>query len=307
MASPQNILSLLRQKTITGSKPYLTEDYRLFPEVPFVEQISLPAFDTKITKASQKKLVDSLYTPKNIATVKERAARGADVGGQHWYNVEPMRAQFIERLGVVEGNKAHDDWLRLIGVTSGGTPVDDNILRSSMFYANPSDYGHPLHRFYPNLKNVMQGSLLDPQQTPKTRRFYENLRGNYDPATIDRHNLRSIGWQGTERLDPRHYFIPEAFNKQMANEMGMQTAPFQSALWVGDAARTGVKNPSLIMSQINDRIAITAKNTGKSPKKVLDDFINRKAPLHSFALPIGGVGGLLESMGQFESLDDGFI
>ena len=89
--------------------------------------------------------------------------------------------------------------------------------------------------------------------------------------------------------------------------MGLQTAPFQSALWGGDAARTGVKNPSLIMSQINDRIAITAKNTGKSPKKVLDDFINRKAPLHSFALPIGGVGGLLESMGQFESLDDGFI
>lgn len=315
----QLIKALSRTKTDFGTPPLLTENIgKLPPWNPNITQETLPRLKPVrgVEQVTQDK-IDKLWQPSNINRLNRIAEQGLEVGGEHWYNTEPLRLAFIDELGEAKGNKAFGEFAKYLGATSPQTKVPANIKRASYFYTNPEasllapdlpkGYGHFTHKTQmPSLRLAQQGGLLDSLYAPKTSRFEANLLGNLQPATVDMHNVRSLGWGG-DKASPAHYRYLEDFNAAQGTELGVDPAQWQSSLWMGDAFNTGVADPRLFMQMFNDRIALTAKNTGKTQKKVLSDFINKKAPLHSVALPIGGVGGLLESMGQFESLDDGFI
>ena len=332
----QLIKALSRTKTDYDTSPLLTENiWELPPWNPNITQGTLPRLKPVrgVEQVTQDK-IDRLWQPSNINRLNRIAEQGLEVGGEHWYNTEPLRLAFIDELGEAEGDKAFGEFAKYLGATSPQTKVPANIKRASYFYThprhslNPLDipsvkdefpvfpnitsegkavgYGAHTHKTQiPSLTLAQQGSLLNSLYAPKTSRFEANLLGNLQPVTVDMHNARSLGWGSN--VDPKHYRYLEDFNVAQGTELGVDPAQWQSSLWMFDSPNTGVADSRLFMQIFNDRIALTSKNTGKTQKKVLSDFINKKAPLHSFALPIGGVGGLLESMGQFESLDDGFI
>ena len=58
-------------------------------------------------------------------------------------------------------------------------------------------YGHKMQQAhvsgYKGLDEPGAGGTLNPETQPKRSSFVENLGGNQDPVTVDKHNLRLIG------------------------------------------------------------------------------------------------------------------
>ena len=57
--------------------------------------------------------------------------RGIELGGKDWYNTEELRDWFQSELGEKRGDREWREFLQIIGATSPGSNVDDNIKNAS--------------------------------------------------------------------------------------------------------------------------------------------------------------------------------
>jgi hypothetical protein len=62
-------------------------------------------------------------------------AKGKELGGPDWYNTEELRDWMIGSLGEVEGDKQWREYMELIGTTSTGAKVPQNIRFGSFYRA----------------------------------------------------------------------------------------------------------------------------------------------------------------------------
>ena len=135
------------------------------------------------------------------------AEAGLKTGGAYWYNAEPLRLAFVTELGPAEGNATFAKYMRTVGAVSAGSDVGQNIRTASYYNVKErqgdpvksvedliSPYGHKMQntQFGANWP-IEGGNPLDPQIRPKRASFDENLSGNQEPVTVDKHNLRLIG------------------------------------------------------------------------------------------------------------------
>ena len=62
-------------------------------------------------------------------------AKGKELGGPDWYNTEELRDWMVGSLGEVEGDKQWREYMELIGTTSTGSKVPQNIRFASLYRA----------------------------------------------------------------------------------------------------------------------------------------------------------------------------
>jgi len=245
------------------------------------------------------KTLDPLLNQATADKLTGYAEKGRDQGGLEWYNMEPLRKQFVDELGPVEGAERFERYIDIVAATSPRSKVDMNIRRSSYLYGRdvqglpisslknpdlPKGYGHLAHETQNHLlKDLESGGHFSSLNRPKTSSFAENLKGNQTPMTIDTHNFAAITGELKNKKSPSNtqYKYLEEFQAGLADKIGLTPAQWQASVWVG--AGTGVADVRPFMEVFDDVVARTAKRDEKSKPQVVTDFIRGKAPLYEMA------------------------
>lgn len=248
---------------------------------------------------------------KNANRLKRFAEQGVERGGAAWYNTEPLYQEFVKELGV-DGQVKFDRYMDLVAATSPRSTVQQNIKRASYLYMLenqglpisglenadfPRGYGHLAHKTQDHLLADLEGGQhFEALSRPKTSSFAENLKGNFEPMTIDTHNRAVVFDDPSMKKSPTgtEYLYLEDFQRKLANEIGLSPAQWQSAVWMGADDITGVSDSRPFLEVFDEAVVRTAALQEKSKSEVLSDFIRGKAPLSSIMLA-AGVGSIATS------------
>lgn len=177
-------------------------DYSGLHEVPDVPQTDLPRYIPK--KGVSGRLGDVVNNQNIRDKVAEIIQAGVKLGGPSWYNVEPLRREFIHHLGADEGNRRFRKYMDFVAATSPRSAVPENVRNASYYYhrattgqgmpavgeRNPQPYGHMAQRLHQMNAERVSGPGWDPLNNPKPASFAENLSGNQRPGTMDTHAFR---------------------------------------------------------------------------------------------------------------------
>lgn len=256
----------------------------------------------------------ALGFPNRTRTVLRDVERGMRDGAHAWYHNEPVRQQFISELGEAEGNRQFDFFTAMVAGTSSAAPVKQNIRKASWYRqqalggllpddidtkaaatdwiaANtpPPGYGSVARnndamwasRF---LADDQLHRAMEPGAAHKILSFRENLRGNLEPWTGDRHEGARLGvpmkWNAREQawskgqLTPNEYVAAERMMSRLAGKAGLSPAELQSARWMGGADATGVESSDPTFSHALEAAARDqADRMGETPQWVLRNFI----------------------------------
>lgn len=120
------------------------------------------------------------------------------------------------------------------------------------------------------------------------RQMVESGQVSMEEATQNPQWWSSAPDQATE------YAPLERYWQGIAQNAGLSPRAAQSAAWIGGGEVTGLQSrPQPLQRIIEDRLQLTAKLRGESPRKVLEDFAVRGVPFWS-ALGLLGVGSALQ-------------
>ena len=281
------------------------------------EQAALPR---KMTDVQSPRIQDLINNPKVRERIMEAARQGESVAS--WYDTTPLEKAFHDEFGVEEGTQRFRDFIGFVAGTSTGNKIGPNIRTASSYYNQkygggrdiasqpflrkgksespapyyevpPENYGsdkQQTHMFNVNNfgaspdTNVLGGgySTLD---NPKIAAFYENLLGNWQPTTIDKHAMRlgamasgdprflteqgqkafadmqqaglpqeammnrlgetATNWTDIPDTAKGEYDALEKYWNSIADEMGISPAQLQAQAWVGGGAQTGLGSPGI--------------------------------------------------------------
>ena len=177
-------------------------DYSRLHEVPDVPQFDLPR---NVPKRGVSQRTSDLVGDRNVFDkVSAIVNEGKQMGGDRWYNAEPLRQEFVHHHGPDEGNKRFRKYMDFIAASSPRSAVPENIRNASYYYhlaatgkpmpavgdKNPQPYGHMAQRLHQLNAQRVSGAGWDALNNPKPASFVENLVGNQRPATIDTHAFR---------------------------------------------------------------------------------------------------------------------
>jgi hypothetical protein len=153
----------------------------------------------------------------------------------------------------------------------------------------PTGYGgYTQGGWIEHAKNLRMGNDFDLMRNPKPPSFVQNLMGNYEPFTIDRHNMRVItGWDPKKGFPPgfadapppEAYGILERLQQRYARDLNLHPAQTQAATWLG--GETGVKS-SLVQpfaGEFEQKLYEAAARYGIPPKELMRDFVLGNRPL----------------------------
>lgn len=165
-------------------------------------------------------------------------SNGMTDDGLGWYNMEPLRQQFVSRLGEDQGTQQFNRYIDLMAATSAGAKTNSNARIASYYYVNGNDggpvpipplgsgYGHKSQQLHnKNANEILAGGGLDPIQHPKRFTFAENLKGNLEPVTVDKHNVRAWGIASRD---------PEFLDIQLEDKKGAGAPAWWNAQQHGD-------------------------------------------------------------------------
>jgi hypothetical protein len=247
-------------------------------------------------------------------TILRDVERGMEQGTHAWYHNEPLRQQFIYELGEAEGNRQFDLYTAMVAGTSSAAPVRSNIRKASWYRQKalegllPSDIDSkaaaadwladnpppPGYGSVARHNDVMWASRFlggdqlhrasQPGASHKILSFRENLRGNMQPWTGDRHEGARLGvpqvWNKREKayvkgqLTPNDYVVAERMMSRLADKAGLSPAELQSARWMGGADVTGVESGDPTFPHAMEAAAaLQGVRTGETPEWTLRNFI----------------------------------
>jgi hypothetical protein len=247
-------------------------------------------------------------------TLLRDVERGMESGAHRWYWAEPVRQQFISELGEAEGIRQYNLFADMVAGSSSAAEVVPNIRKGSWYRQQalegllPSDidtkaaaadwlehnppppgYGSVArHNDVMWTSRFLGGPQLhraaEPGASHKILSFDQNLRGNLEPWTGDRHEGMRLGvpavWNSREKswekgmLKSNEYVAAEDMIRRLADKAGLAPAEFQSARWLGGGHVTGVDStqPSFAHA-FEEAVMNQAKRTGETPEWVLRNFI----------------------------------
>lgn len=233
-----------------------------------------------------------MNNPEAYDRVLSWARRGMTDEGLGWYNTEELRKEFVKEFGEELGQKNYERYIDLVAATSAGAKTPANAKIASYYYVQGaqgqpatkppkgSGYGHKMQALhFKNAAEILAGGQLDPIANPKRYTFGENLKGNWDFATVDKHNVRAFaiasrdpdfietrladpaGTPAPEWWNPKKYgaWDPEKFNPRefaQKNKIKWETIP---PTWFKEAP---TKTDYKAFEDLNKRIA---KDLGVSP------------------------------------------
>lgn len=336
----QRVAGLLEEYTPWNSKLWSRDQLKRLPEQPDVPQTDLPRYEPP-RGASQR--AQDLANDSRVWRQYDRLVdRGLQQGAGAWYNTEPLRRDFLDMHGP-EGQRLYEQYMRMVAGSSTGSAVPANARNASYYFVQsgrpeglpaatplPQPYGHKMQQSHLRQAQAAErGEPWDVFKNPKPASFQQNLQGNWQPVTVDKHstrgpamlsrdprwlltqntedaarrpqdmvnsgtNIRFMGptdWADTPNAN--EYGILEQVFQDRARRMGVSPAQYQAGGWIGGGELTGLGSPPQPFLQVlEDRVLKTATARGETPRKVYTDFLLRRAPL----LGVGGLAaaGLLE-------------
>jgi hypothetical protein len=283
------------------------------------------SLERKNLSPKNEELWDEIFTPEHYRRTIKHIDLGLKEGGFQWWDLEPLRYSFIEKLGPDLGNSSFLDFVQITGALSPGSQVPLNIRRAAYFYhllsasknpaqamlkweqGVPKGLGHympathlkGLERVYSDPMNQGLLSVKGSKESPKASSMSWNLMGNWGVPTVDVHIMDMMTGTGYHKFDPRKgkltgrspeatmYAAPEQALIDISRKKGVLPGQAQAAAWGSWRKRErglGESEPFLILFEriVKD----TAQKLGKTPERVLDDWIKGKIPLAS-VLPMG--------------------
>lgn len=271
-------LAKMTDEGATGRRlAYDRSDLRGVPNVPQVPITGRPV----PAKGLAADVVEAIKT--NRGAFEDKVKRGMDEGGLEWYNLDPLRKDYVSELGDEAGGREFLRFTQHIAATSPRSKVAQNIRRASAFsllnrnglevpdeqallnLLQPS-LGHLAHKTHiPAVRDIEKyGSMAATDELalarPKTTSFGENVGGNYEPVTVDAHNSRA--WGLPENRIPAAYDALEKEQKDIAAKLGIRPAQVQSSAWIGGADETGVADARPFMDVFSDVLRESAKRQG---------------------------------------------
>jgi len=247
--------------------------------------------------------LEPLLTKETGKRMMEYAKKGEQVGGRGWYNLAPLKEEFIRVSGPEKGSADFDRYVDFLAATSPRSRVDSNVRRASYLrnleqqgkpFAGlensdlPTGYGHLAHKTQDHmLQDLKDGGSFEALNRPKVSSFAENLKGNFEPMTLDTHNFSAIVGDPKFKKSPSktQYKYLEEFQSELADKMNMSPAQFQASVWMG--ADTGVADARPFLQVFDDVVNRTAERNKVSKQQALEDFIKGNAPLYGLAAAIG--------------------
>lgn len=169
---------------------------------------------------------------------------------------------------------------------SGLSPAEIKALKDQ--FGLPTGYGgYTQAGWIEHARRLRQGQDFDLMTNPKPPSFVQNLLGNYEPFTIDRHNMRVMtGWTPergfpsgfADAPPPQAYGILEDIQRRYARDLRLDPAQTQAATWLG--GETGVKS-SLVQpfaGEFEQKLYEAAARARISPKEFMRDFVLGNRP-----------------------------
>ena len=253
---------------------------------------------------------------KNMDRVAGLLEDGIQKGGLSWYNLRPLRDEYLNIWGEEEGSQRFKNFAEIFAAGSPRSKVIMNNKRTSMFQklkqdgvdiskvlnagktptpqqfnegytVMPQGYGDFAHGLHvPIIGDVESGvGLTGGKQfgRPKVSTFGQNLQGNLAGSTVDTHNKKAwtlpLGLK--QEVKDNEYGFLDDLNKKQAARHGIQPAQAQSSIWQGASEITGVDDSRPLMQIIDERVRKTADKMNISPQDMRDGLIKGKLPLLS--------------------------
>lgn len=281
-------------------------DMGLLGRLPMVEQASLERY---VAPRGMPKSIPNLINKESVERLAETARRGSEMGGMEWYNLEPLRMAYVDKLGEIEGNARFKRFTEFVAATSPRSTVSSNIRRASLFDSldrqgvdfsqmtnadMPTGYGHIAHNTQMSLLgDLANGGSFSSVNRPKTSGFGENLYGNWKPLTSDTHNMSAVRGDPSIKKSPTkaEYKYIEDAQTEIADRLGITPAQIQANIWL--AGDTGVADSRPFIAVFDDVLKRTAKKNNTTSSQALHDFIVNGKPLF-------GMGALTTAIAQLK-------
>jgi hypothetical protein len=185
-----------------GKRPFT----KLFRELdpPNVPQFDLTRNDPAMG-VSQRTL-DLLNNHQVWDTLGRMMLTGIAKGQHRWWNFEPLRVEFAERLGRDRGNQAFEQFTDFVSASS---PLSEMGVssRNGSFYLwsardgewipsierNPFPYGHRAEAVHKRGIHRVLERKWNSAKTPKTPSMAQAMRGNATPVPIDSKLFKALG------------------------------------------------------------------------------------------------------------------
>jgi hypothetical protein len=312
----------------TAGARRLAKRERIFDESIRRPDGEVPQFDLKRKYADvvPDDLARLLATKGLEEKMLARIEEGKKAGGHYWFNTEPLRQVFLKELGLDEGEQAFRKYIKYVAATSAASDVNTNVRNGSHYFGlatregrlpnvgdrMPHPYGHKQRHNHQIFARKVFDDELDELTYPKLNSMNENLLGNYDPVTIDRHALRlpamlakdpnflkpeyrkllnkrftidelaemPAAWRNPTKEE---YAALEQYYKGLAQKSGLRPAEAQGAAYVGGAGQTNVRDNGLLsfMQHFEDRLHLTADKEKLPAAEVLRRFVRGQMDLVS--------------------------
>jgi hypothetical protein len=176
------------------------------------------------------------------------------MGGKKWYNNEPLREEFVQELGLDQGNKDFGLYMDYVSGSSPRSRVPANVNNGSFYYyldkqglplpeKNPAPYGHMAQKNHRTNAETIRNGGWDLMTHPKPPSFKENLTGNQLPGTIDAHAFKLPAMlsedprflAGSDRTVDKNKVATTLYPKRMfeSGELSMKDALKRPQFWEG--------------------------------------------------------------------------
>jgi len=233
---------------------------------------------------------------------------GKAMGGADWTNSVALRGLLRNDLGPEAGDEAFRQLMGFVAASSPMTNAMQNARIATYLYSRARSglplpevgerlqypYGSPANKTHELLaKSTISGNWY-PLNRPKTSSYYENLIGNYEPATIDRHIIRLVSTLHGDpnfltRIQPEDYWALEELIGRAGREVGLLPGEAAQAARIGGADVTGLRlnngSRSLLYSFAN-RFTPTAQKLQLSEDEVRDKMLRGDISLYGLtAMP----------------------
>ena len=179
---------------------------------------------TPVGKANIDRTVAAFRKPRVIQQLQEWVNAGMGKMPDSWYRTGPLYDEYVKEWGEALAPEKMRQQLEYIAATSTSAKVPDNLKIGSLYNyleeqglpipesGPPKGYGHKFWMSHRDAARGFREETFNPLDNPKRASYVQNLGGNENVLTADRHFWRAVGIASG---DPR--FLKTRLEEELPN------------------------------------------------------------------------------------------